>query len=57
MGSDSRLPSLAPLGAPSSSQNHTMFCIDGQANVNNMKIANPPLSSVPPAVMVHTPKP
>ena len=57
MGTDSRLPSLAPLGAPSSSQIHTTLCIDGQANVNNMKIANPPDSSVPPAVVVHSPKP
>ena len=57
MGTDSRLPSLAPLGAPSSSQIHTTLCIDGQANVNNMKIANPPDCSVPPAVVVHTPKP
>ena len=57
MGIDSRLPSLAPLGAPSSSQIHTTLSIDGSADVNNMKIANPPNCSVPPAVVVPTPKP
>jgi hypothetical protein len=54
MGTDSRLPILAPLVAPSSSEIHT---IDGSADVNNMKIANPPDCSVPPVVVVHTPKP
>ena len=57
MGIDSRLPSLAPLGAPSSSQIHTTLSIDGSAYVNNMKIANPLDSSVTPAVVIHTPKP
>ena len=56
MGTDSRLPSLAPLGAPTSSQIHTTLSVDGSGDVNNMKIANPPDSSVTPAV-VHTPKP
>ena len=54
MGTDSRLPSLAPLVAPSSSEIHT---IDGSADVNNMKILNPPDCSVTPAVVVHSPKP
>jgi hypothetical protein len=54
MGTDSRLPSLAPFGAPSSSQIHT---IDGSADVNNMKTANPPDCSVTPAVVVLTPQP
>ena len=57
MGIDSRLPNLAPLGAPSSSQIHTTLSIDGSADVNNMKIANPHDCSVTPAVVVHTPKP
>ena len=50
-------PSLAPLGAPSSSGVPTKFTIDGSSDVNNMEIANPPDCSVPPAVVVHTPKP
>ena len=57
MGTDSSLPSLAPLGAPSSSQIHTTLSIDGFADVNNMKIANPSDCSVTPAVVVHTPHP
>ena len=57
MGTDSRLPSLAPLGAPSSSEIHTTLSIDGFADVNNMKIANPLDCSATPAVVVHTPKP
>ena len=57
MGTDSSLPSLAPLGAPSSSGIHTMLSIDGYADVNHMKIANPPDCSGPPAVVVHTPHP
>jgi len=57
MGTDSRLPSLAPLGAPSSSQIYTTLSINGSADVNNMKILNPPDCSVTPAVVVHTPKP
>ena len=56
MSTDSRLPILAPLGAPSSSQIYTALSIDGSADVN-MKIANPPDCSVTPAVVVHTPKP
>ena len=31
--------------------------IDGSPDVNNMKIADPPDCSVPPAVVVRTPKP
>ena len=57
MGTDSSLPSLPPLGAPSSSHIHTTLSIDGSADVNNMKIANPPDSSVTPAVVVHSLKP
>ena len=57
MGTDSSLPNLTPLGAPSSSQIHTTLSINGFADVNNMKIANPPNCSVIPAVMVHTPHP
>ena len=57
MGSDSSLPSLAPLGSPTSSQIHTTLSIDGFVDVNNMKIANPPDCSVTPAVVVHTPHP
>ena len=57
MGTDSSLPSLAPLGSPSSSQIHTPLSIDGFADVNNMKIANPPDCSVTTAVVVHTPHP
>jgi hypothetical protein len=56
MGTDG-LPSLAPLGAPSSSQIHTTLSIDASAVVNNMKIANPPDCSVTPAVKDHTPHP
>ena len=61
MGTDSSLPSLAPLGAPSSSQIHTTLSIDGSADVNNMKIAQltpaivPHDCSVTPAVMVQSP--
>ena len=51
------LPSLAPLGAPISSQIHTTLSIDGSAVDNNMKIANPPDCSVTPAVADHTPHP
>jgi hypothetical protein len=57
MDTDSRLPSLAPLGAPSSSQIHTTLSIDGSADVINMKIINPPDCSVTPAVVVHILKP
>ena len=55
MGTDSSLPSPAPLGSPSSSQVHTTLSIDGFAVVNNMKIDNPPDSSVTPAVVVQSP--
>jgi hypothetical protein len=34
MGTNSSLPILAPLGAPSSSQIHTTLSIDGIADVN-----------------------
>lgn len=57
MGTDSSLPILAPLGAPSSSQIHTTLSINGSADVNNMKIPNPPDCSVPPAITDHTPHP
>ena len=57
MGTDSRLPSLAPIRAPSSPQIHTTLSIDGSADVHNMKIANPPDCSVTPAIVIHTPKP
>ena len=57
MGSDSSLPILAPLGAPSSSQIHTTSSFPGFADVNNMKIPNPADCSVSPAVVVHTPHP
>ena len=57
MGSDSRLPSLAPLGDPSSSPIYTTSSIDGSPDVNNMKIANPPDDLVTPAVVVPTPTP
>ena len=57
MGTDSSLPSLAPLGAPSSYAIHATLSIDGSADVNYMKIANPLDCSVPPLVVVHTPHP
>ena len=57
MGTDSSLPSLAPLRGASSSQMHTTLSIDGSADVNNMKIANPPDSSVTPAIVVQSPHP
>ena len=53
MVTDSRLPSLAT----SSSHIHTKLSINGYADINNMKIAYPPDCSVPPEVVVHTPKP
>ena len=55
MGIDASPPSLAPLRGHSSSANHTKLTIDDSSHVNNMKIA--PDCSVPPAVVVHTPKP
>jgi hypothetical protein len=57
MGTDSSLPSLAPLGAPSSSQIHTTSSIDGFPDVNNMKILNPPDCSVTPVVAAQSPHP
>ena len=57
MGTDSRLPNLPPLGAPSSYQILTTLSIDGFVDVNNMKIDNPPDCSVTLAVVVHTPHP
>ena len=57
MGTDANPPSLALLGATSSSGIHIKVTIDGSSDVNNMKIANPPDCSVPPAVVLHTPKP
>ena len=57
MGTDSSVPSLAPLRGASSSQTHTTLSIDGSADVNNMKIANPTNSSVTPAIVVESPHP
>ena len=57
MGTDSRLPSLAPLGAPSSSQIHTTSSFPGFADGNNMKILNHPDCSVIPAIAVQSPHP
>ena len=57
MGTDSSIPSLPHLGAPSSSEIHTKLSIDASVDINVMKIANPPNRSVPPAVVVQTPKP
>ena len=57
MGTDSSLPSLAALGAPSSPRFPTKLTIDGSSDVNNIKIAKPTDCSIPPAVVVDTPKP
>ena len=57
MGTDSSLPSLAPLGAPSSSQIHTTLSFAGFADVNNMKILNPSDCSDTPAMVVQSPHP
>ena len=57
MGTDASPPCLAPLGAPSSSGLHTKLTIECSSDVNNMKIANPPVCSVPPLVVDPTPKP
>jgi hypothetical protein len=57
MGADSNLPSLSPLRGASSSQMHTTLSIDVSADVNNMKIATPPDSSVTPVVVVQSPHP
>ena len=38
-------------------QIHTKLSIEGSADGNNMKTANPPDCSVPPAVVDHNPKP
>ena len=57
MGTDASPSRLPPLGSHSSFGIHTNLPTDGAADVNNMKIANPPDCSVPPAVVVHTPKP
>jgi hypothetical protein len=57
MGTDSRLPSLAPLGAPSSSQIHTTSSFPGFADGNNMKILNHPDCSVTPEIAVQSPHP
>ena len=57
MGTDSSLPSPSPLACPSSSRVQNTLSIDGFADVNNLKIDNPPDSSVTPAVVVHTPHP
>ena len=57
MGTDSSLPNLVPLGAPSSSVIRNSLSTDAPADVNNMKSSNPPDGSVTPAVVVPTPKP
>ena len=57
MGTDSSLPSTAPLGCPSTSLVHTTLAIDGFANVKTLHIDSRPDSSVSPAVVVHTPQP
>jgi hypothetical protein len=57
MGTDSSPPIPLPLACPTSSGVHNTLSIDGLANVNNLKIASPPVSSVTPAVVVHTPHP
>ena len=55
MGTESIPPSPTPLGSPNTSALHTTLPIDGFADVNNMKIDNPPDSSVTPTVVVHSP--
>ena len=55
MGADSSLPIPAPLGSPSTSQLHSMLSIDGFADAINMKVHNPPDSSVTPVVVVQRP--
>jgi hypothetical protein len=55
MGTDESLPNLARLGAPSSSRIHITLPIDGLPNVNNMKIENPHVSSLTPALVVQSP--
>ena len=57
MGTGSSLRSPPPLGFPSTSVVHTTLSIDGFPDVNNLKIDNPPDSSITPAVVVHTPHP
>ena len=57
MGTDASPPSLAPFGAPSPFGIHTKLTIDGSSDVYDMKIANPPDCSIPPAVVVYTLKP
>ena len=57
MGTDSGLPSLAPLRGASSSQMHPTLSIDGFPDLKNMKIANPLDSSVTPTIVVQSPHP
>ena len=57
MGTDPSPPSPAPLRAPRSSGFNTESTIDDSSDVNNMKIANLPDCSAPPAVVVPTPNP
>ena len=57
MGTDSSLPSLAALGAPSSPRIPTKLTIDGSSDVNNIKIAKPTDCSIPPSIDVDTLKP
>ena len=52
MDTDASLPSLPCVGSPISSRVHTPLPIDGFADV---KIDSPPVSSVPPALVVHSP--
>ena len=55
MGTNASPPSLAPFGAPIPSGIRTKLTIDGSSYVYDMKIANAPDCSVPPAVIVQTP--
>jgi hypothetical protein len=55
MDTDASLPSLPCVGAPSSSRIHTPLPIDGFADINNIKIDSPPVSSVPPARVIYSP--
>ena len=57
MVTDASPPNLETLGAPSSCGILTKLTIDGSSDVNNMKIANPPVCSLLPAVVVQASKP
>jgi hypothetical protein len=55
MDTDASLPTLPCVGTPSSSRIQTPLPSDGVAVVNNIKIDIPPLSSVPPSLVGHSP--